>query len=262
MALRRRIINRGVVKKEEIEAAEAMEIDYDEVGTNVMDLDEEEDVQESVEEVYADEDEEEPVTSNAAESIPETEHVSEEPEDFDNMYKMTSRIKERLSKNRLPSAKTKVVSSEIDEDGTIVEHEKPVLRKKGTNPVIDILENMEVGTVLMVLREDRDSWKVTVTNDKFSGIVHPVATGVKLSGKAFWDTVTNPDYIQWNREWSNLTMSEKKQRAIKLGVTWEKNPNPKIEAMLLTAAVREKLGIVKYKPEFSSRASRSNIRAH
>jgi hypothetical protein len=86
--------------------------------------------------------------------------------------------------------------------------------------------------------------------------------GTKLSGKAFWDTVASPDYLKWSREWSNLTMAEKKSRAIKLGVTWEKNANPKIEAMLLTAAVREHLGISKYKPEYATRGSRSNIRAH
>jgi hypothetical protein len=144
----------------------------------------------------------------------------------------------------------------------VVEHEKAVLRKKGANPIVDILEHMKIGTILVIVKEDRDSWKVTQTDKFFTSLVTPTTTGARLKGKSFWDAVSNPEYQQWSREWNQLTFSEKQKRAEKMGVTWEESKNPKIEAMNITKAVREHLGIEKYRDEYKSRAARANIKGH
>jgi hypothetical protein len=148
------------------------------------------------------------------------------------------------------------------EDGPIVERDKPVLRKKGTNPMADILENMRIGTVIVVYREDKSSWKVTVTDKFFTSLITPATTGARLKGKVFWEAVSNPEYRKWSSEWNQLTFSEKKKRAEKMGVSWQPSKNPRIEAMNVTRAVREHLGIKKYRDEYDSRAARANIKGH
>jgi hypothetical protein len=148
------------------------------------------------------------------------------------------------------------------DEGPVIEHEKAVLRKKGTNPMVDILEHMKIGTILVIIKEDKESWKVTQTDKFFTSLITPAMAGARLKGKSFWDAVSNPEYQQWSREWNQLTFSEKKKRAEKMGVTWEISKNPKIEAMNITKAVREHLGIEKYRDEYKSRASRANIKGH
>lgn len=157
----------------------------------------------------------------------------------------------------------KEIQTKLDsEDGPIIEREKAVLRKKGTNPMVDLLEHMKIGTILVIIKEDKESWKVTQTDKFFTSLITPAMAGARLKGKSFWDAVSNPEYQQWSREWNQLTFSEKKKRAEKMGVTWEISKNPKIEAMNITKAVREHLGIEKYRDEYKSRAARANIKGH
>jgi hypothetical protein len=250
MSRRRRIIARGGIRQTAV--AEKIEVPFDDNKS------EEEMDPEEVLEITTDKDHDYDEEDDGESEETEVEKT-EEPEESEEKMNAEEEM-DILALKRKLKAKKSIMPSHLDENTEVVT-EKPVLRKKGVNPMADILENMKVGTIIMVLREAADSWKVTVTDKRFSDVVHPNTTNVRLSGRAYWDTVSNPDYVLWSKEWNQLTFSEKKKRAQKLGVTWEANRDPKIETMLLTAAVREKLGIKKYRPEFSSRAARSNIRA-
>jgi len=230
MAHRQKIVRRGILRR----------------PPSQEDLPVEEDIESSEESEL---DNEEIETSDTEESDAEESDV-EEPDIDQESVDLTS-LRKKIKANKKNDLA----------DVTVIKERAP-MRKKGTNPISDILEYMHVGSIIVILREDQDSWKVTVTDKKFSGIINPfVSSGAKLSGKTYWETVINPEYAAWSKEWNLLTFAEKKNRAKKLGVEWEHNNNPKVEVMLLTDAVRKHLGLTKYRPEFATRSARANIRA-
>jgi len=158
-------------------------------------------------------------------------------------------------KNIPRRASTKAMEPEVPEEPKSV---AKIIKKTGANPVMDIMELMETGKALLITKESEGVWIVNLSSQ--DSIVAKIADYGKLSGKQYFEEVANNDYIEWSKEWKQLTYSEKKNKALKLGVVWTKHPNPKVDVMRITDAVRQKLGIQKYKPEYATRLARSKIR--
>lgn len=118
-----------------------------------------------------------------------------------------------------------------------------------------LLDGLEEGKAIVVTRNGENKWQFAMGD----AVVAAGGAG-KLRGKEFWATVRSPEYDKWRADWKQKTFDEKKKYATKIGAAWEPHENPQIEVMRITAAVREKLGIEKYKPEFASRSARAALR--
>jgi len=81
-----------------------------------------------------------------------------------------------------------------------------------------------------------------------------------LKGRAYHDEVLAEEFLDWREKWQELTFSEKKAQAKKAKAEWDEHEDPRVEAMRIAAAIREALGIEKYKPEYRTRAARAAIR--
>lgn len=122
--------------------------------------------------------------------------------------------------------------------------------------LMSIMSALGDGKAIMILRLSEDRWQINPIAD----IKSPMAMQKKLSGRAYWDEVLDPKYIEWDKEWQGLTQSEKVQRCKKAGVVWEEDKDIRINNLHMTEAYRAKLGIEKYKEEYMDRASRAAVR--
>lgn len=119
-----------------------------------------------------------------------------------------------------------------------------------------LLENLDDGATLVITRTGEDTWSVS------GGSAAVLASGPqKLKGKAYYDEVYSMEFIEHHEMWKQLTASEKKAQAKKLKATWEPHEDERVEVMRVTAAVRAKLGIEKYKEQYQTRAARAAIKA-
>lgn len=82
----------------------------------------------------------------------------------------------------------------------------------------------------------------------------------KLEGQEYWQEVLSPEFDMWSKEWNELTYSEKIEEAKRVGAEWEEHDVEKTNMMRMGAAVRDVLGIEKYKPKYRSRKARQAIR--
>jgi hypothetical protein len=121
-----------------------------------------------------------------------------------------------------------------------------------------MFQAMASGASIIVTRLDDGKWQFTSTNIQ-ADVVAKASSG-KLSGKAYWDEVTSPDFVKFHQDWDNLTYDERKRRAKKAGAIWNEDKSQKIDAMRMTEAYTEKLGIKKYKPEYENKAARAAIK--
>jgi hypothetical protein len=121
-----------------------------------------------------------------------------------------------------------------------------------------MFEAMADGASVIVTKLDSGKWQFTSTNIQAAAVVK--SNNNKLSGKAYWDEVLDPAYTKFYAEWDNLTASERKARAKKVGAVWEASTNQKMDAMRMTEAYRDKMKIFKYKPEYRDMKKRAAIR--
>lgn len=124
-----------------------------------------------------------------------------------------------------------------------------------TDPVTDVLNDLEEGHAVVITREDaeRFSMRVLETNE-FS--VKPM-----MSWPEYFQTVYSEEYLAWKIDWDSMSMDEKVAEAVKLDVVWEQHNVHRVNAMRMAAAVRETLGMTtKYKPEWDNKGKRNNIR--
>lgn len=122
-----------------------------------------------------------------------------------------------------------------------------------------MFEAMAAGTSIIITKLEENKWQFTSTNIQAAAVEK--STGLKLgNGKAYFAEVLNPAYLKFYDEWNNLTYDERKRRAKKAGTTWKEDKNPKMDAMRMTEAYLEKLGIKKYKPEYMDFKKRAAIR--
>lgn len=122
------------------------------------------------------------------------------------------------------------------------------------NVFAQILEGIETGKSVLITRTGDGKWELSLTDGKGK------SSAGRLTGKAYWDEVSNPEFTQWNAEWQEKTFDEKKSYAKKLGLKWEEHANPKVEVMRITEAVRNHLGVEKYKEEYRTRSARAAIK--
>lgn len=122
-----------------------------------------------------------------------------------------------------------------------------------------MFEALAAGTSIIVTKLEDGKWQFTSTNIQAAAVEK--SNGLKLgNGKAYFAEVLNPQYTKFYDEWNNLTYDERKRRAKKAGTTWKEDKNVKMDAMRMTAAYLEKLGIKKYKPEYMDPKKRAAVR--
>jgi hypothetical protein len=203
-----------------------------------------------------------PVAKKAAKPAPVVVEDDEEDEEpVKPVKKVAAAPAPKTEKKVAPAAApVKKVAPVVEADEDEEEEKAPVRKtstKVGMNPIADFMEMLEVGQSIIITRDSDLTWRVS------SGTMTKAPSGKIMGrqGKAYWEEVANPAFTDWQREWGQKTFAEKKAEAKKLGVTYEAHDNPKIEVMRITEAVREKIGIQKYKPEYASRAARAAIKS-
>ena len=118
----------------------------------------------------------------------------------------------------------------------------------------ELLEAMRDGQSIVAVRLPGNKWQF-VTGD-----IPVASTGPKLKGKEYYDEVQTEDYKEFVAEWGNLTYQEKVKKAKKLKVKWENHDDKRVDNIRLMLAVREKLGIEKYKPDYINKSARDRLR--
>lgn len=225
---------------------------------------EEEDVEE---EEVEEEAEEEEVEADYDEEDVEEEEVEEEEEPEPAPRKVIKTVKPTLpgkkvvvpphpvGKKILPPAPVakKVAKPQLEET-----NEVPQVKKVSTavveNFLVPMLDSLETdGKALIVTRLSDDKWQF-----KLADVAAPAA-GKKVRGKEYNATVLSPEYIKWQKEWQALTYEEKVAQAKKMGVEWKRDKDPRMDAMRLTEAVCENMGISKYRPEYDTREARAAL---
>ena len=153
---------------------------------------------------------------------------------------------------------------------------KPVAKKKPApkpkaEPEPEVIEVKKVDTViaeevltgLLDAMDDGQSINITRVSGKqwqLSSGKAAVAAGPRLKGKEFDIEVQTPEYREWHEDWSTLTYAEKKKEAKRLKANWETHSDERVDNIRISAAVRAKLGIEKYKPEYRTQAARNAVK--
>lgn len=270
----RKLIRRKQMTAEEVEEAEAAvaEAETDEVEVDEAEI--EKDVDED-----NDEDEDEPAPKKAhtigkkVVAVPAknkvqpaapkkvVKKVAEPEEDDDDLPEHV--VDDDEDEAALPKVNRKVVggNNKIKKSAvvnvspkTTVKVQKPADIVK-TSLVDDILSRLAAGQSVTIIRLENGNWKLAD-----SKAAKDNRTTVGLRGAAYWDEVCSPEYIEWEKEWRELTMAERLARAKKAKVTWEEHADARINQMRLVDAYRQKLGIEKYKPEYQERSARDAVR--
>ena len=118
----------------------------------------------------------------------------------------------------------------------------------------ELLEAMSDGQAIVAVRLPGNKWQF-VTGD-----IPVASTGPKLKGKEYYDEVQTEDYKEFVVEWGNLTYQEKVKKAKKMKVSWETHKDKRVDNIRLMLAVRDKLGIDKYKPDYINKSARDRLR--
>lgn len=139
-----------------------------------------------------------------------------------------------------------------------------------TTSVADLLDAMDTGAILVLTRLDDNRWtlaKAGLAPATAEAYAEPAPQGKKLRGDAFWKEVLTPEYYNFyyvdagdGAPWSKMSKEEKFDFADNLGVEWEEQEDERVEFMKMVKAIFDELGIVKYKDEYKSSASRKALR--
>jgi hypothetical protein len=153
-----------------------------------------------------------------------------------------------------------VVHAEADEadtadvekfGGKFAKKIEPVSIKKVEQTVVSglllgIMDAMAAHDALLLERLNENQWQIHTG---------PVVS-TKLTNQEYEETVCTPEYLDWQKQWGSLTYEEKVAWAKKLKVRWEDSGAVRINTIRMAQGVKDKLGVKKYKPEYSSGASR------
>jgi hypothetical protein len=236
MVKRRKIVRTGGAKPAAVAPKVSKKADpedeFEEVDETVVD-DEEYDDDDAVEEIDDEDDEEEaPAPVRKAKRVVAVEADEEDPDDQPVVVKKSKPAPVAAPK----AAEIKMV------EATVVE-----------NVFTKLIEALDEGKAIIITKTKSNQYQV-VSGDavKFGG--------QKMSNAEYWKEVISPEFREWNEEWSQMTFDERKKEAIKIKAKWEPHEDPGIEGMHIAQAVRAKLGIEKYKPEYRTRAQRAALR--
>jgi hypothetical protein len=204
------------------------------------------------------------------------EDQGEEIEEFEEEEVEEEPAPKRRSKRRAPRV---VDEDDVDDEGYGDDEDapspEPKLAKKSAkkpSPVPDVIEVKKVddqvaegvfSELLEAMRDGQAIIAVRLPGNKWQFVTGdiPVAdTGPKLKGKEYYDEVQTENYKEFVAEWGNLTYQEKVKKAKKLKVKWEAHEDKRVDNIRLMLAVREKLGIEKYKPDYINKSARDRLR--
>lgn len=191
---------------------------------------------------------------------PEEEEDEEEEEEDDEDYDDEEEEEEELPPP--PAKRTQrrrpAVEEEEDEEE---EAPAPKAKKVKLEKVDDTMVSSIVLELLLSL-EDGQAVLFQKSDGGFSiSTGEAVETTKKLKGKAYWEEVTDPKYREWDEEWREKSYEEKVKFAKKQKLEWNEHENPRVDVIRLTQAVREHLGIEKYKPQYRTRSAREAVKA-
>ena len=203
--------------------------------------------EEELEDVVLDdeEDEEEEVTPpkkvvrrKKAVVVEPEEDEDEEDEEEDEPVVTTRKSSRRVKKEEAPAPVTKRTAAVTT-----------------TDPIGLLLNELEAGSVIFLKALGDGEYHMQVSTGA------AIAVGPqKLTGKAYWDEVLSKEFKDHDEEWKQLSYKEKLAAAKKLKATWESHEDERVDVMRITEAVRTKMGISKYKPEYEDRSARATIR--
>ena len=163
---------------------------------------------------------------------------------------------------------------ELDDEPPPESAKKPAERKKATPPpakkddievkkvddqivegvLTELLEAMDDGQSIVLTRLSAATWQFAGAQAALS-----IPSGPILRGKEFKAEVQTEEYKEWHEEWADLTYPEKKKYAKKLKVTWDEHEDQRVDNIRMSSAVRAKLNIEKYKPEYIEKGARDRL---
>jgi len=134
----------------------------------------------------------------------------------------------------------------------------------------DLFDALNDGTSVTITKLGKDKWQFVTGGVAAAATVAPVSApkGRGLTGMAFEKEAYSQEFFKWYYEdagsgkpWNEMTSEERYALAEEIGASWEEHDEPRVDAMRMGQAVREKLDIAKWKPEYDSRASRKALKA-
>lgn len=172
---------------------------------------------------------------------------------------ITHKVISKVPPKPAPKPAPKPVVEEPEEE----EEEEEPAKKIKVQKVEDTVVSSIVLQAMQHMKEGKSLLITSLGNDKYSIVFsdHALpAPSSKMRGKEYWEAVTSPDYLAWSEEWQNKSYEEKVKFAQKKKISWDSHPNPRVDVIRLTEAVRKALGIEKYKPEYRTRSARASLR--
>ena len=165
------------------------------------------------------------------------------------------------------------VEEEVDEEPPPKpKAKKPAARKKAVPPakkdieikkaddqvaegvLSGLLEAMDAGHSILVTRLSSSTWQFA------NAETVALPTGPKLKGKEYNEEVLTEEYKEWHDDWKEMTYQEKKASAKKLKVKWDEHEDQRVDNIRMSAEVRAKLNIEKYKPEYVEKSARDRLK--
>jgi hypothetical protein len=199
------------------------------------------------------EEDEEPVEEVVAEEPEEEEEPEPEPKPKKKVAIRRSR--KRKSRRKKDEEAEEETPEEAPKEPESAPLPKALSKRLEGQFLFDMLEAMDKGQSVTIVRKAEDEWVLGVGGD----IV--IESVMKLSGKAYEEEVLSEEYLTHYLEWKNLSDDEKYEIIEDEGAEWDEHDNDKINMMRATISYRAKLGITKYKPQYQDAASRRAIKA-
>jgi hypothetical protein len=194
-----------------------------------------------------------------ADDIGEDEDEEEEAEEVEEEAEEVEEPKAK-AKAKPARRRKKVAAPKVEE---LEEEDEPEVVKAGANVFADLLECLESGQALLVTKTSKNKYQIT------SGAATAV-TAVKgrgITGSEFEKTAFSEEYYTYlyedagdGKSWKEMTPEERYAFAEVAEADWEEHENPKTDQMRMGQAVREALGIEKWKPQYASRSVRKALK--
>jgi len=130
----------------------------------------------------------------------------------------------------------------------------------------DLFDALNDGTSVTITKLGKDKWQF-VTGIAATAAPVSAPKGRGLTGMVFAREAYSEEFFKWHFEdagsgkpWGEMTSEERYAFAEEIGASWEEHDEPRVDAMRMGQAVREKLDISKWKPEYESRAARKALK--
>lgn len=203
------------------------------------------------------------LADDAAGEEEELEEEVEEPTPAPKRRRGRAAVKGEARKRK--AVPTKRAPRRVPKPAPVVE--EPEEEAFDEDPIEYLIALLEEGKSLTITRAGEDQWIVSqgapvavVTKSGRS------ANGVR--GKAFEEEAFTPEFMQFIYDdvsgngvgWTTMTPDERYAMAEELEVSWNEHENSKTDAMRMGQAVRESLGVEKWKSQYQSRAARKALR--